>query len=194
MGSKKIILNVPYYSQHLDVEDEKWKPRACGIVCLKMAMDYYGRKTPPIDDLIKEMEFINGFGDFGSEHESLVMMARNYGLHAYRQEFKSLINDHINKKVEKSSHEDRLTEEGLNKIIRKLANNQPIIVSAVKNFSDSEKFHLVVLTGIEKEGQKIKGFYYHDPAAFERREGMYKFVPIDIFKKYWRKMSIYISV
>lgn len=194
MGSKKIILNVPYYSQHLDVEDKKWKSRACGIVCLKIVMDYYGRKTPPIDDLIKEMEFINGFGDFGSEHEPLVMIARNYGLHAYRQEFKSLINDHINKKVKKSSHEDRLVEEGLNKIIRKLANNQPIIVSAVKNFSESEKFHLVVLVGLEKEGEEIKGFYYNDPAAFERSEGMHKFVPIETFKKHWRKMAIYVRI
>lgn len=194
MGSEKIILNVPYHSQHLDVEDEKWKPRACGIVCLKMVMDYYSRETPPIDDLIKEMEFINGFGDFGSEHEPLVMIARNYGFHAYRQEFKSLINDHINEKVKKSSHQDRLVEGGLDKIIRKLANNQPIIISAVKNFSETEKFHLVVLVGVEKEGEKIKGFYYHDPDALKRSEGMRKFVPVDIFKKYWRKMSIYISI
>lgn len=197
-NKKKFILDVPYYSQYLDVSDENWKPRACGILCLKMVMEFYGRKInreiPAPDHLTRENEFINGFGKFGSEHEPLVMIARNYGFHAYRQEFRSLVNDYESKKIIRSPYEDELTKKGIEKIVRKLENNQPVIVSAVKNFSEIDKFHLVVLTGLEKDGDEIKGFYYHDSGSHDREAGKHKFVPMDIFKKHWRKMAIYVKI
>ena len=196
--TQKIVLDVPYYSQWLDVKDKKWQSRVCGIVCLKMVMDFFankdGRKNPSADDLIKENEFINGFGSFGSDHESLIMLARNHGFHAYRQEFKSLHNDYANNKIKTSSHENRLTDEGVDKKVRKLENGFPVIVSAIKNFSEKDKFHLVVLTGFKKENGKLKGFYYHDPDSSDSEEGMHKFVDIDTFKKHWRKMAIYVSI
>ena len=196
--SVKIILDVPYCSQHLDIADENWRPRACGIACLKMVMDFHAerakREIPSADELLKENEFIGGFGSFGSEHESLVMIARNYGLRAYRQEFKSAVNDFANAKVNRSPFENELAEEGIAKIIRKLEAGSPVIVSVLKNFSEEDKFHLVVLTGFEKEGDELSGFYYHDPDSFDGEKGKHKFVPADTFRKHWRKMAIFISV
>ena len=193
----KIILDVPYCSQRLDIEDENWRPRACGIACLKMVMDFHAakakRKIPSVDELIRENEFIGGFGPFGSEHESLVMIARNYGLHAYRQEFKSAVNDWRNKTAGKSRFEDELAEEGVAKKIRKLEEGFPVVVSAAKNFSEEGKFHLVVLTGFQKEGDELLGFYYHDPDSLDREAGRHKFAPIGVFRKYWRRMAIFVS-
>ena len=195
--SVKIVLDVPYCSQHFDVADENWRSRACGIACLKMVMDFHSerakRKIPSVDELIKENEFINGFGSFGSEHESLVMIVRNCGLRAYRQEFKSAANDFVNKTVIKSPFENELAEEGILKKIRKLEAGLPVIVSAVKNFSEEDKFHLVVLTGFQRTGGELSGFYYHDPDSFDGEKGKHKFVPADTFRKHWRKMAIFVS-
>ncbi len=195
--SVKIIPDVPYCSQYLNVEDENWRPRACGIACLKMVMDFHAerakRKIPSADELLKENEFIGGFGSFGSEHESLVMIARNYGLRAYRQEFRSVINDYKNNRVLKNPYEKQMLVCGIEKMIANLDNGFPVIVSAVKNFSEEDKFHLIVLTGFEKEGDELLGFYYHDPGSFDKKNGKHKFVPIDTFKKHWRKMAIFIS-
>lgn len=198
VDSNKIILDVPYYSQYLDVKDENWKSRSCGIVCLKMVLDSYKSKNDTkissVDGLIKEMEFINGFGSFGSDHESLVILARNYGFHAYRQEFRSMVNDLESKIVRKSKYEDRLAKDGIDKIIHKIENNQPVIVSVIKDFSRQNKFHLVVLTGFQKSGNELKGFYYHDPDSLNIEDGKHKFVPINTFKKHWRKMAIYVKI
>ncbi len=195
--SVKIILDVPYCSQHLDIGSKDWRPRACGIACLKMVMDFHAerakREIPSADELLKENEFIGGFGAFGSKHESLAMIAGNYGLPAYGQQFRSAVNDLKSKTAEKSPFENEMAERGIAKITGKLEAGLPVIVSAVKNFSEKDKFHLVVLTGFQKEGDKLSGFYYHEPDSFAREEGKHKFVPADIFRKHWRKMAIFIS-
>lgn len=177
--AQKIILNVPYYSQYLDVSDENWKPRACGILCLKMVIDFYKQGNLPVDEFLKKGIGVGGFGPSGWIHDILIDMAKDFDLVSYRKEYKG-----------KDNNEESAIEE----ILNFLENNQPVIVSAVKNFSETNKFHLVVLTGFEKDGDEIKGFYYHDPDSHDREAGKNKFVPIDIFKKHWRKMAIFISV
>lgn len=195
---QKFILDVPYYSQYSNIKNKRWQSRSCGIVCLKMVLDYFGekinRKIPPLDNLIRESEFINGFGKFGSNHEALVMIARNYGFQAYRQEFRSLINDYKNKKIYKSQFENDLIDSGIKKIIKKIKNGQPVIISAVKNFSETNKFHMVVLIGFKKINNKLTGFYYHDSDFKKKNKGADKFVPIEIFNKHWRKFSIFINI
>ena len=44
----------------------------------------------------------------------------------------------------------------------------------------------------EKEGNYIKGFYYHDPED-EQEPGENKFLDVDTFKRYWRKFAIFID-
>lgn len=195
----KHILDIPYYSQHLDVQDESWRSRSCGILCLKMAMDFYSLKSgleiSSADDLINEGLYIEGnVPAYGWAHNHLVLLARNHGFMAYPQEFRSNKIDYVNKIEEMSGYEEILTGKGIEKIISSLENKCPVIVSIFKNFKEMDKFHMVLLTGFEDEGDEIKGFYYHDPDSMDREEGKHKFVPTSTFKKYWRKMAIYVNI
>src|SRR3990172_1948517 len=104
------ILSVPYYSQKIDVSNPHWKERACGILCLKMVLDFLRVKTPPSDEFIQRGVTSGAYGEWGGMHEGL-----------------------------------------------------------------------------------IKGFYYHDPDAHTPHEGKDQFVPIETFKKHWRRMAIFVD-
>lgn len=172
----KHILDVPYYSQHIDILDSNWQSRSCGIACLKMVIDFYTKDKRNIMELVKIGIDKGGYSLSGWRHDTLVEMASELGLLAFRKEY---IDDEIT---------------GLKDVLRFLENGFPVMVSAVKNFSEKDKFHMVLLTGLESEGDEIKGFYYHDPDSPNKEEGKHKFVPIETFKKYWRKMAIYVSI
>ncbi|MCR4284309.1 MAG: C39 family peptidase [Parcubacteria group bacterium] len=195
----KHILDVPYYSQHIDVLDESWQSRACGVICLKMVMDFYNLKSGRViisaDDLIKEGAYIEGnLPAYGWSHNHLVLLARNHGFMAYPQEFRSHKIDYANKKEEVSEYEEALIDKGIEKIISSLENGHPVIVSIFKNFEIGDKFHMVLLTGFESGRGEVKGFYYHDPDSVDKEEGKHRFVPTETFKKYWRKMAIYVNI
>jgi hypothetical protein len=66
------------------------------------------------------------------------------------------------------------------------------MVSAIKKWSEENKYHMIVLVGFEKEAEEIKGFYYND-SDYKDEEGKDLFVDIDTFKKYWRKMAIFVE-
>lgn len=178
-----MILNVPYYSQFLDVEDPQWKARSCGIACLKMAMDYYKPSKESLIDLIKEGVAKGGYCQYGWIHDILVQMAKEKGFKASRKDYKS----------QEVKEREKLGKIAIKEITSCIKNNQPVIVSAIRNFSELNNFHLVILTGLKKKGRGIAGFYYNDPDSQSREAGKNKFVPIETFKKYWRKMSIYIK-
>ncbi len=182
--TQKIILNAPYYSQHLDIKDEHWKTRACGIVCLKMAMDNLKETGISLDALIEMANKRGGFGEFGWIHDFLVQIAKEFGFNAERKEWKS----------ETESAQEILIYGAIQEFAKLLSNGSPVIVSTVKNFLDEDKFHLVLLTGYETDGSSILGFYYHDPDSLSASAGKHKFVPIDIFKKRWRKLAIYVKI
>ena len=46
-------LNVPYISQHGDIKDEYWQKRACGLVCLKMVLDFHQVKNLEVNEFLK---------------------------------------------------------------------------------------------------------------------------------------------
>ncbi len=191
----KKILEVPYYSQKLDVVDEKWKDKACGVTSLKMVFEYYLRNTkdvPTINDLIGEGIFIGGYSKHGWIHDALVILARNHGLDAYRQEFKSHTIDLIKKIFRTSIFEEELLKKGVNKIIKKIEMENPVIVSVRGRFKKDGEFHMIVINGIEKDRDITKGFYYHEPNSDNKEDGMSNFVDIETFKKYWRKMAIFV--
>jgi len=176
-------LDVPYYSQKIDVKDTNWKNRACGIVCLKMVLDFYGKDTPGLDELIKIGVEMNAYGSSGWIHQGLVNIATQLNLTIYRKEFRS--NDY--EKVQE------LLSQGLNEIVESLKDGNPVLVSAVKKFKEVDKFHIVTLTGFKGDSQNPEGFYYHDPDALTKKEGENLFVSIGIFKKYWRRMAIFVE-
>lgn len=173
-----IIIDVPYSCQHN--ADFNWRHRACGVACLIMLLDFYGVKHSGIDDFIsrgKEKGYIKGVG---WRHDFLVEMAIEKSLKkSYRKEFK-------NKNLD--------LDNSLKKHIGFLEDDKPVIVSVGKKFKNKNKPHLIVLTGFKADDSgNLEGFYYHDPDFFNSTEdGKNQFVDIETFKKYWRKMSIFI--
>ncbi|MEK7558501.1 MAG: C39 family peptidase [Patescibacteria group bacterium] len=167
-------LDIPYYSQYLDVDDKYWMPRACGICCIKMVLDAYGKKTGAIKDMCQAGQAEGGYGKSGWIHEYLVAIARRRGLSAY--------------------HEEKMEEHtGLKKILDALNNDEPVIISVSKLSLGQSKFHMVVLTGYEEGfGGVPKGFYFHDPESLDSDTGQHIFVAFEDFKKHWRKMAIFI--
>jgi len=163
--------DVPYYSQYRDIKDKDWQPRACGLVCLKMILDFYEVDTPEINQFLKVAIERKSFGKSGWIHDKFLELAKSYSLEAFRKEF----ND---------------TEEGIRFIIDFLQQTGPVIVSlkAKKFLPEFEnKFHQIVLTDYN-----TKGFYYNDPDYLDE-EGKNLFVKISDFKKYWRKLAIFIQ-
>ena len=166
-------LLVPYYSQFLDVEDKYWMPRACGMACVKMVLDFYEVDTAPLDELIKKGSEEGGYGPWGWVHDYFVALAKEYGLEAHREE-----------KMDPS--------QGMAVITLALRHNHPVIVSAVKYILGQTKFHMVVITGYEEDRGAITGLYYHDPESTTRERGQHLFVDKETFMREWRKMAIFI--
>jgi len=167
-------LDVPYYSQFLDVNDPYWMPRACGMCCLKMVLDFFGEKTPPLLEMCRTGEKEGGYSKHGWFHDYLLKVARGYGLEAERGE-----------KIGEIM--------GLQKIHDELKDGRPVIVSVSKHSLGQNKFHMVLLTGYEEnENGTVFGFYYNDPESLYVEEGKGLFADIKDFKRDWRRMAIFI--
>ncbi len=162
-------LDVPYYSQHEDIKDEVWQGRACGLVCLKMVLDFHRTETPEINKFLKvalDKEAYHGTN--GWIHDKLLAIVEELGMEAYRKE---------------GMEDNQLLKDFLDK-------GNPVIVSIkAQKFSPEfeGKFHQIVLIGYDENG-----FYYHD-SDYRNREGNGLFVPLDKFGEYWRKMAIFIG-
>ena len=191
---KWMKLDIPYYSQQRDVTDEFWQTRACGILCLKMVLDFYETRTPEPNEFLKSA-FAKGayYNPNGWIHSKQVEIATDFGLTAFRKEFGRVpVKNSID--GEDAFSEDCSVEEGVDYLRNFLALEQPAIVSVAKKFKDPVKFHQIVLTGFEtgKVGT-ISGFYYNDPDSQNEQEGKNLFVSLDIFQKHWRGLAIFIS-
>jgi hypothetical protein len=131
--------------------------------------------------------------NFGWSHDAVVMLMRNHGLSAYRQEFRAVEKDLINKTDKPSSNEKSLVDFGLTKIQNSIIHGEPVIVSVWKKFSIPEKLHLVLVTGFEEENDQITGFYVNDPMEDNVIEKGQFFVPVDKFRTAWRKFAIFVE-
>jgi hypothetical protein len=180
-------LQIPYLSQHQDVKDTTWQNKSCGIVCVKMILDFLHpdeitHDTP--DSLISEGIGTGGYTqEFGWNHESLVRLFRNRGINAYRQEF-----------VTKTElYKKKLENTGTAKI-RKMIQEQelPAIVSVEKGFDENTHSHLIVITGYEADKNGLTGFYYHDSDARVGKKE-HQFVTKEKFLKYWRRFVIFVE-
>jgi len=174
-------LDVPYYSQKVDVTDSEWKNRACGIVCLKMVLDFYDRRTPSLDELIKLGVASGAHGKSGWIHKGLIDIASRFSFVIESREFKS------------DNKTEALSKDGIKQIVKSLKEGAPVFASVVKQFKYSDKFHMVVLVGFEGDEENPEGFYYHDPDADTTEVGKNLFVSMETFKKHWRKMAIFVK-
>jgi len=186
----KKILNINYESQNSQYVPDMWKNNACGIAVIKMIISFLQKTLPPIDTLINQGVAIGGYTEDGWTHESLVRLLRNYGINAYPQEFRTIsVEFNENGPVfNPSEFSEKLFESGIQKIIQKIDNKLPSIVSVNAGFNDNAHTHLVLITGYDD-----KGFFYHDP---DSRNGVTKkdeFVDLEKFKEYWRKFAIFVD-
>lgn len=176
------ILSVPFYSQRINVSDAHWKERACGILSLKMVLDFLGTKTPSSDEFIKEGISAGAYGEWGWTHTGLVSVAASFGVAMKQKEFRS----------QNPAEAEQLLKEGVDELVLSLEKEKPVLISAIKKWKEEKKFHMMVLVGFEMDKGVVKGFYYHDPDAYTESEGRDQFVPIETFKKHWRRMAIFI--
>ena len=192
-------LKVPYYSQRTDVIDTEWRAHSCLIVCAKMVAEFLGDKKMSADDWIKEGAYIGAYDGKFWKHDGVVRLLRNHGIFAYAQEFKTVDVDIKNLPVRGTQtggemsagkKSDLFLEKGIEKIVAKLDEGIPSIVSIYKYFTEKDRHHGIVIIGYEKDGDNIKGFYYNDPEAPNEQGGEALFVELDKFKKGWKKLAI----
>lgn len=184
-------LNVPYYSQYIDVSDPFWMIRACGVTCLKMVAEYQGVNVPDIVSLCNEAKERGGYDMInGWTHDYLVTKAQEFGLQAHRSEGLTHITDEI---------------------IASLQAGNPVMVSVEKRVLEQTRFHIIVIVGYEKEENSKEGvnietelvdsfkikpsayFYYHEPESTDKDRGAYRVCDITTFTNYWRGKAIFIS-
>ncbi len=181
-------LDIKYYSQYSEKVDKDWQSRSCSIACLQMILDFYGKKIEPMN-LIKEglkiSEILKEKGkekdgytrEFGWGHELLVILLKNNGVLAYRQDFKN------------PNFEKEYFELGLEKIKQNLLNKKPVIVSILRDMEGLKPYgHMFVLSGIENDGENIKSFFIKDPENESNR-----IISIEEFKKVWRRLAIFVN-
>lgn len=196
-------LEVPYYSQFTDVSREDFQSRACTMTCLKMALDFHvPDRAPSIDTLMEEAQvhtksmidaglITEKVASQGIHRDVTVAMARNYGVTAYREEFKSMTLDSEKKPIP-SQYEQEMFQHGLEKIVAMLETGSLPIISVFPGLSEGKSLHAVLFVGFEEEEGTLKGFYYHDPDAKEVGRS-FQYMGIDQFTTYWRKMVIFIG-
>lgn len=174
---------MPFYSQRINVSDAHWKERACGILSLKMVLDFLGTTTPPSDEFIKEGISAGAYGEWGWTHTGLVSVAAQFGIPMKQKEFRS----------QDPREAEELLKEGINELVLSIEKGKPVLISAIKKWVETKKFHMMVLVGFEMDGGVLRGFYYHDPDAYIESEGKDQFAPIETFKKHWRRMAIFVN-
>ena len=163
----KPALNVPYYSQFLDVANPFWMVRACGATSLKMVAEYQGKEVPGIIALCDEAKERGGYDmSNGWMHDYLVLRAGELGLKAYRLEGLS----------------------DMTEIAASLKESNPVIVSVEKRILEQTKFHMIVIVGCE-DGKVM----YHEPESTDRERGAYRICDEGTFMSYWRGKAIFIS-
>ncbi len=191
----KTILPVPYASQYSIGRDSDGLSRACGAACVKMILDYRSKSDADFLSLVREGQTIRGayISGIGWSHVGLTALFRNHNVGAYAEEFRAIDVDTKNQEFRPSTYEALHVERGMQKIAGKILDWQlPVIVSGIKNWKEKDKPHDVVITGVEKDGERITGFFYHDPDD-EDKDGRNNFVDKETFRTYWRKFAIFVD-
>lgn len=183
---KQVKLNVPYYSQFLEVKDYEWNIRSCTGACVAMTLEYLTGKKIDILDFMKEAERMGGYSRLnGMNHDYVISFFEHEGLRSWR-------------------HKDQATKDVLgtiDSIIESLRNNDPVIVSITKFVLEQKKFHTVLVIGFEENEQgEVTHLYYHEPEATIARAsddsavgGADRCCNIETFKKSWRGRAIFVQ-
>jgi ABC-type bacteriocin/lantibiotic exporter with double-glycine peptidase domain len=139
--------SVPAYSQYLDVRLHGWPKRACGIVALKMLLDYLSprMRRMNIDNLIvfglAREAYIPGVG---WKHRGLAKLAEEFGLEGKNYDWADIDPKAAFVRMRRHAH-------------------FPFLASVHKHFDSKNGGHLIVVTKVE-DGL----VHYHEPASHSR--------------------------
>lgn len=202
------ILDVPYYRQ-IDIQSPLstyWQERSCGILALKMVIDYYRQKLSqqPVDlQELFDKAVANGGVDANKNwiHAALVSTAKDYGLMAWRRNWnlsaagrqQFTTEGQSPATLERINFQQR--RESLPTLVEQVENGHPVIISVAKNFDEVDKPHLVVLTGIKRKPELggYEGFYYNDPYTVSESDRKDRYVDIDRFMEKWNYLAIFVE-
>jgi|GEM_PF-634218 len=193
------ILDIPYYSQFRDIKREDWQSHACGVVCVSMTLASI-KVWVDVDNLIDEAIFVKGQIDGKWTHNALALLARNHGLLAYSQEFRTVSINLEDNSCQPGVHESRFQKAGLKKIANSIDVGMPVLISVKEGFATNRSPHNVLIVGYEKaesvitSGQSkyvnITHLYVHDPDTREYEKENMK-VEIGKFLEYWRLFVVF---
>lgn len=174
------LLPVPYLSQYRDVIAPKRRRSACSVTCLSMVLAHLlPEDAPSPDALYDEGESIGARDARGDwTHDGIVRLARNHGLLAYPQEFRS------RRGGEPSRYEPEFMNRGVEKIRSSIARGTPVIISITRRGGSTN--HTVVVVGAN-EG----GFVMHDPDAQNTQDGKNIYLSMEEFQNIWRGLAIF---
>ncbi len=166
------ILDVPYFSQYLDVNQKLHMLTACGMTSVYMTLKYYSVECESLDKLVEKGIESGGYNKSGWLHDYLVDVFKNHGIKCERME--------------------NMKDRDIQNIFDSLKNKNPVIISMQSLSFDRRIFHMVIIVGYkENEQGDLEGFFYHDPAGLVPEEATNLFVSIPVFLQYWRKMAIF---
>lgn len=188
-----MILKVPYYSQYQSTGNPEWKENSCGVVSLKMVLDYYQPTNLTVDQLYEKGLELNGYLEgVGWYHHSLVLLAKELRFSGITrsweptEEYVKILKNRGFKDGDLQILKDQQYNEGIFCLKNELDKNHPIIVSVTTGFGRYGKGHLVVLIGYDEAG-----FILHDPFE-EIRPGKEFKISFDDFKKTWTKRALFV--
>ena len=163
---------VPTYSQFFDVKDPLWRPNSCGIVALKMLMDFCGvSPVPTTEALIQEGVSLGAYDPkTGWIHAGLVKLAQKHGLQAQNLDWAAESQD-----VAAS-------------LLARYLQKGPVIASVFPKLRPGAPGgHLVVVTGLEKGMITI-----NDPEK-KTRSAIEQALPLEKFLAGWKRRIIVIE-
>jgi len=168
-----IRYSVPFFSQYSDIQSHLWQYRGCGIIALKMLLEYWHTQkpelqSPSIEELLKKSFDIGAYiENIGWSHSGLVEIAKRYGYGGY------------NKDLAHIPAEDAWQEflEDLERF--------PVMVSAYKHFDPEIKGgHIIVVTGKDEER-----LYVNDPLEGNEERGK-QIIDLKKFLAGWKQRYI----
>lgn len=172
---ESFVFTVPCYSQFLDIKNKSWRSTACGVVALKMVLDYFLRKNkrraPAADRLMAAGITSGAYGgaDMGWRHRGLAQMAAPLGLAGKNFDWWP-----------------KSPAEAYRLLVARLKTG-PVIASIYKNFKPGSSGHLVVITGINNDI-----IFYNDPIA-KNRQTIKRKISVEKFLAGWKRRIIVVS-
>jgi cell wall-associated NlpC family hydrolase len=170
-GYKKYVHKVPYISQLTDIQDLYWTNRACGGVCLAMALRYFKKEFTSLEELCYSAEE-NGYftQSFGWYHQGLIDIARTFGLHGYRTEG-GIVDD----------------------VVWELQKGNLVILSVAKQLFGIRRPHLVLAVGYATTHDgELQGVYTYDPESLYPQSHP-QFISKPLLRKDWNGKYIVIG-